>query len=342
MTTLTTAHSSDRVTDSPVAYGESSRCYAIYRHHVQSEIPLPVEPVPPSENPMPDWVIRRASSRSPILDLDLPVVAGIFCEHGSPISLRSDVSDGHWIRISRVGLFHITSDFRCVHVYPDPDVDDQVLGLVLAYQISIFILYRLGYPCIHASAVVTPDGAAVFLGPKGQGKSTIAAAMLRNGTALLTDDALPLRKEGNRIYGVPSLPIMKLWADSATCALALHEELPDLAPGFEKKLVTLDNRQRYADVPAPIRAVYVVSRCEPGTTGGREITVEAVGAREGFAALFRHTSSHTLLRSDEVAPLVALYAQLATQAPVRHLTFPSGFEYQEATCKRVLADLESV
>jgi hypothetical protein len=66
------------------------------------------------------------------------------------------------------------------------------------------LLRVLGRVQLHGAAVVSERCAAVFLGEKGAGKSTIALAMGRMGASVLADDQLILRVDdrGVRVSGV--------------------------------------------------------------------------------------------------------------------------------------------
>jgi hypothetical protein len=318
-----------------------SHCYAIYGMHVQSDIRLPVVPLPSGDTRPPHLVFRLSEPGRSAPEPEGPVVARSYCEHGDLIGVRSLGPGGNWIQIPGIGMFHIAPNARHVNVYPEAEVEEQILGLVLAGQISIFILYQMGYPCLHASAVLTERGAIAFLGPKGQGKSTMAASFLRRGASLLTDDALPLKQQEDGIYGIPSLPIMKLWRETARCALQLKEELPNLAADLEKKLLTLDGRFQYAPAPARLRAVYVLARYDPVTTDGAAITIQPLRPREAFAAILAQITGSRLLQPAEGPCFLTLYTRLLAQAPVRQLRFPSGFEHEEAVHAQIGADLEA-
>src|SRR6185436_71718 len=110
-------------------------------------------------------------------------------------------------------------DARRVRAYLEDGVDQQAVGLALVGPVLLFMRHKLGNPSLHASAVLTDHGAAVFLGPSGQGKSSMAASFLRDGAVLLTDDALPLQAREEGIFGLPGVPFMKLWNETAVCAL---------------------------------------------------------------------------------------------------------------------------
>ncbi len=58
----------------------------------------------------------------------------------------------------------------------------------------------------HSGAVDVDGEAIAFIAPSMGGKSTMTDVFLRRGHPLITDDILPLRREGERILCAPSFP----------------------------------------------------------------------------------------------------------------------------------------
>jgi hypothetical protein len=228
-------------------------------------------------------------------------------------------------------------------VYPDPRMDPWTIGLVLMSQVSAFVLHQLGQFVLHASALVTEQGAIAFLGPKGRGKSTMAAYFLARGAALLTDDALPLREHRGAVLAGPGLPLLKIGDRTGRSTLGLgHDQLHPLTENLDKKLFVLDDRFRFAREAAPLRALYVLNRVPAsGSPASSTPVVEPLSQREGVAALLAQTSLGALLAPAEAARLLVFYARLVQQAPVWRLTYASGREHQPVVYDRVMAQLSS-
>lgn len=249
--------------------------------------------------------------------------------------------DHMWLWHEDIGFVHVGPGGCVAHVYPDTEtIDEQTLRLLLIGLASTYIMHLRGYPCLHASAVVTPRGAIAFLGPKGQGKSTMAAGFLRQGAALLTDDILPLTFCGDGLHALPSLPIMKLWDQSVEHALSVEDELPNLAPAFDKKLFMLDERFEFAQSSSPLRALYILNRYDPAAQQRTDVTIAAMPQRDALMALFAQTTLKPYLSSVEMARLIPIYQKLLRQAAVRVVSFPSGFEHQDVVHERMRADIE--
>jgi hypothetical protein len=308
--------------------------------HVESDVPLPVAPVSPAVPCVPTWVIRRAGAATPCPPPPGPAVGAIRCCHSTVQAVCYAGESGDLIWQRAVGAFHIAPDARRVDVYPDSGVDPDLLGLALAGLVAVFVLRKLGYPCLHASAVTTGKGTVAFLGPHGQGKSTMAACFLRRGATLVTDDALPLRSLADGVYAGPGVPMMKLWRDSADCSLHLSGELPNLTPAVEKKRVALEGRYPFAQEPRRLQRIYVLDRYDPGSAGRTDVTLQALRPRDGVAALLGHTSGSAFIQPIEAARLLPLYTRLVAQSPVSVVRFPDGYEYQESVYQALMTDLE--
>ncbi|HEX5501670.1 MAG TPA: hypothetical protein VFW96_03555, partial [Thermomicrobiales bacterium] len=317
----------------------------LYGLRVDSELRLPgvAEIRAAGGAPPADLTLRRAAPGQAAPAPDGPAVAGLACHapchNGALVVLVHRGPGGTWFWHEAVGTVHLAPGAREAAVYPEPGAGERALGLALVGEVLPCALYQRGYPCLHASAVLSEAGAIAFLGASGQGKSTLAAGFLRRGAALLTDDVLPLMALDGGIHALPGPPLMKLWRQTARCALALTEELPALAPTVEKRLLALDGRYAAARTPARLRALYLLQRYDPRAAGRQDIVIDTLRGGTALAALRMQTFGGALLRPDEEAPLLPLYARLLAQAPLRVLRYPDGYEHQEAVHARLLADL---
>ena len=320
------------------AQGETRR-YSLYGLSVSSEFCLPVEPLETVPGVDAQLTIRYAGPEWSAPLPDGPAVAWAPCEVHGMDTLVSRGPGGVWIWHRSIGTCHVSPDIRRVDVYPVENVDEDALGLALVGPVVLYVLHRLGTPTLHATAVVTPSGTAAFLGPQGRGKSTMSASFLIRGATLLTDDALPLQCVDGVIFGMPGLPIMKLWRQTAECTLALGDGLPNLMKNCEKKLLRVDSRFSFAQRAERVQAVYMLARYDPIAEGRTDTTLTPVSGRDALALLLSQTSNRSYLLPADEARLLPVYGRLVGQAGVRVLGYPSGFEHQGAVYERVMADL---
>jgi hypothetical protein len=325
-----------------------SQTYTLYGLTVRSDLRLPIAAELRSAAPA-DVTVRCVRTPGAAPMPDGPVVwedrCPAACHDGAVFARVHRGPGGAWIWKDGVGTCHVGPDAREVDVYPAPGADDGALGLMLLGPVSALVLQRFGTPSLHACAVLTNDGATngraiAFLGRPGQGKSTLAATFVRRGASLVTDDVLPLSIRDETVLGVPGPPMMKVWHETAEGALGIPDGLPSLTATLDKKLFALDGRYATARQPEPLRAIYLLDRYDPVVAGRANVEVRPIPVRDGLATLVAHTARGELLRPAEMARHLPLYARLVAQAPVRVLSYPSGFEHQQPVYERVLAELE--
>lgn len=111
--------------------------------------------------------------------------------------------EGVFFNSRKIALFLIKSEKEIIFD-PYPNVDPQLLRLSLLGPAMAIVLSLRGYLVLHASAVRVGEGVVAFVGPKGAGKSTTAAALSRNGCDIVTDDMLVVDFTG----GAPPLAVM--------------------------------------------------------------------------------------------------------------------------------------
>lgn len=317
--------------------------YLMFGLRVVSEFDLPV---PKSLDQYSDSDMRFITG-TPTETVAVPAVAPTSefrcgcAQHNGAVVLRIHREDGHsWVWRDSVGTCHVSPDGRTVSFISDPDVavDQRLLGFFLAGLVATFALHQRGLACLHASAIRTDCGAIAFLGPKGQGKSTMAAGFLKGGATLLTDDILPLQASDDGVYGLPGVPIMKLWDESVEHALSVDDKLPNIHDLLEKKLFTLDERFAFATHPSRLQAMYILDRFDPAERGNADITIRRVSQREGLIALVAQASLQPYVSATDIATLLPVLAKVASQAPLRVVNYPNGFAHQATVQQHILED----
>lgn len=202
----------------------------------------------------------------------------------------------------------------------------RLLGPVLSYWLE-----RLGIPALHASAVRIGAGAVVFLAQSGGGKSSLAAALLQAGAALLTDDVLPVEEVDGTFLARPGYPQMRLEPDTAG-RLGPAAGLAPVSPDDSKLHVPVD---RFCDTALPLSALYVVER-RPGPP-----EVLPLSRRDALRELVRHSFSPYVVEAAGLQPRrLDLFARLVRQVPVRRLHCPEGLDRLESNVKTLLRRID--
>lgn len=159
-------------------------------------------------------------------------------------------------------------------------------GLVLALAFQ-------GVFCLHASAVLGPEGAVVFAGPSGAGKSTLAARLAATGgLPRLADDILPFRADPAGAFALPHFPQLKL--------PATEQYPPGAAPAV------------------PVARLYVLAACDPGAP----VVARPLAPSVAALAVCGQAVATRLFTARLLARLVPFAADLVAGARVRELSYP--------------------
>lgn len=236
---------------------------------------------------------------------------------GDPAAPRSYTSQAGQFRIHwrNVGTFLIRHG-REIVVAPEPGVEDALIRLFFLGPVLAILLQQRGVLVLHAS-VVSVDGFVVgFMGEKGWGKSTTAAALNARGHALVADDILAITLGSDGIAMVqPGPPHFKLWPEAAAASFGDNpESLSRLHSQIEK-------RERLANTcfieqPLPLRHLYLLER-------GNQLESISMPPAAALLALVRHSYLSGIMKSiDGLNANFRQCAQLAERIPVSALKRP--------------------
>jgi len=249
--------------------------------------------LPPSEfHGAPDVLIETAQTlpRAEVERLSAP---------GGPIENVIRFSDqAASVLFLQIARFTVEGGSRIV-VEPIEGTSASTWRLPLLGSVMAFLLEQRGRLALHAGAVEMPDAdgapvACAFAADKGQGKSTLGAALSLAGYPLFCDDVLALeppegdsRLPPNALVGFGS---MKLVPDAVRGVLgASPDALPRVAPELEG-LDVVDKRYFMAPLAKrsrPLRHVFLLASHDD--VARQEIELRPLSPQEALVQLFPHT-----------------------------------------------------
>jgi hypothetical protein len=191
------------------------------------------------------------------------------------------------------------------------DTATYLLGPVLG------ILLRLrGVTCLHASAVAFGETAVAFVGSEGAGKSTTAAALARQGHAILSDDVVALAEHDGSFFVHPAYPYLCLWPESVESLYGSPDALPKFSANYEKRFLSLGRQElRFAARALPLAAIYILG----DRRGDPAPLVEELAPQKAFLALVANTFATNTLDNGMRAKEFEILARLAPSVPIRAL-----------------------
>ncbi len=211
---------------------------------------------------------------------------GYRCDDSGSIRCLKATADEILLSLGGVGAALIRNGCD-ITVEPAPGVEERVLRLFILGPTLGVLLHQRGLLVLHASVVELEGGAVAFLGWKGSGKSTTAAALCERGHALVSDDVLVVAVDGApEPVALPGVPQLKLWPDALLSLGNDPTMLPLLHPAFEKR--ACQPTQRIWQAPLPLRHIYVLDV-------GSALQITPVCGQTAFAELVRHSYASRFL-----------------------------------------------
>ena len=202
----------------------------------------------------------------------------------------------------------------------DDQVSDNTLEHLLVDQIWPRIIAHRGELVLHAAGVSTPEGAILFVGPSGRGKSTLAASLHQRGFALLGDDAMVISAADGEARCSAVYRSLRLFPDSIATLFEEPVRLSEVSDYTDKENVHLPLPEQSDDAQR-VRAIFFLNPDEDHAGA----SVEAVSPGNACMRLVEH--SFWLDPTD-----IALTARKLTSASalaggvrVYHLSYPRDY-----------------
>jgi hypothetical protein len=172
------------------------------------------------------------------------------------------------------------------------------------------LLHQRGLLPVHGSAIEIHGSAVLFVGPSGQGKSTLAGGFHQLGYQIIADDVCVVSTANGDLTSVyPGFPRLKLWSDTLAKLGKNPEGLRKIIPSMEKRHLPLE--QGFCATPRPLNRIYELT-----TSDTQEFNLIRLQGIEKLTPLMDHTYRPEFLFGAERKKLH--FAQCA--AAVRHAT----------------------
>lgn len=199
------------------------------------------------------------------------------------------------------------------------------------------LLHQRGFFTLHASAVAVNGGAIAFVGAKGAGKSTTAAALHVRGHPLIADDVVAVMLDGTgQPFVIPGYPAFKLWSEAVSALDETPETLPRLHPLADKRVRPATHG--FARAPVPLRAIYALadgSMQEAIPLPPQAAFVETVS--HSYAQRFLGSTGATPIHLHQCANLVGAAPIYRLERPYELATLPELARFVEAHAARSLS-----
>jgi len=277
----------------------------------------------------PDWTLTVTTSPAPDAPLGEPLGED---KVDQGVMVRSYVTPrGFRLVYEDTGVFDITAEGREVRWYRPESADLEAGRLDVLGRVLALALHASGWLSLHGSAVAMADGAVAFLAPKGNGKSTLAFALMRAGAALMTDDTVVIGS-GSPATVRPGVQSVRLFQDSAAWLSA-----PAPIAGTSDVKATFgqlsDDARRLTR--APLAALYLLESVPAGTIA-EPLERQRLDGPEAVFGLLGQTKIGALLGGSEAPIVFASVVALAEGSAIYKLRVTRDYEQLGTVVERIM------
>jgi hypothetical protein len=311
---------------------------------VESELPVDGLPGCPGDRTpgrTPDWTVapgQPAGGGAPPQWLHTWHAPG-----GQPVMAVARQGGRYLLEFFDLARFVIDFDEHRIEAIGAAGCTPATLAHLLLDQVLPRAVCHEGRMVVHASAVGLGDGRAVaFTGVSGRGKSTLAAAFLRAGHRLLSDDCLLLENVSGRVCALPAYGSLRLWEDSADALFSVSEQgrlnAAQMAH-YSRKRVLRPAAEAVGDGDGrlPLEALFLLA--PPAEAGDDAVRIEPAGGMDAIMALVEAQFALDVSDQEAIRRGFEAVKRVAGGAPVFRLRFPRRYDRLPGVVDKVMTAL---
>lgn len=293
--------------------GSSMRPLVQHLYGIRIRTPWQIRGVPVHDS---EWDVEFVADQRDVLDRAAEYIPD---EQKTRWAQYAPLPDGSaYRRWSNLFEFLVTADARRIYARAVSGVDVEAMLAYLLVDALSFSMVRLGWEPLHATAVLTDRGVVAFLGNSGDGKSTLAALLVRHGCKLVTDDMLVLVRERRGWLAQPGPPRLKLYRAMADHLFGWARDRVAMNADTTKLIIPLDTPRFTAEAHA-VRAVYLLSQQvddEP-----RVPVIRRLSPAAAFPHLLAHTAGHYPSERPRLRRQFEFATMVVREIPIKTLSY---------------------
>lgn len=179
-----------------------------------------------------------------------------------------------WLYIPKIARFMVLGGNEIL-IDPLSGVDEDSLRVFLLGSCIGALLMQRNFLVLRGCAIRFGNHSLLCLGDSAAGKSTLAAALMRRGHSLLSDDIVAIDREN---HAIPGFPHIKLWRNVVDMMEISTAPLRRVRANIEKYQLPLN--EHFHPTRLPIRWIYILQ-----THARPEFSLESISGIERFTVL---------------------------------------------------------
>ena len=252
---------------------------------------------------------------------------GVYYHHGE---------NNLFIKWEQLGSYNVLNGKKII-VDPNPGISpsDTKMTVPLLGTISAIALHQQGLAVLHGGAVLINDQAVLFLGDKGEGKSTMIGFLMKQRFPVISDDICPISfRPGTSASILPSFPKIKLWPNSMEYLGRDPEKYERVHPDFSKRNISIG--ESFFNEATRVKKIIVLATAP-------EVKFEQIKGLNAIKEIMPHMIINRFADKQPKSLQSSVYSQLTNivkNIPVRKLTRPRDLELLPALAE-IIADTET-
>lgn len=224
------------------------------------------------------------------------------------------------LKFEQIGSYLITAG-KNVIITPDEPVNHETLLLPILGTIMAMALQQRGCITLHGSAILMDENVTIFLGNKGEGKSTLAACLASQGFPLLSDDVCAMDyANGQNLSIRPAFPRIRLNPDVLLHMGNNPDLYPQVHPHVPKRIRNMD--EEFCSSAKPVGSICVLET-------GDKFKLERINGMDAVKEILTHMLINRFPENQPLDLREEIFSQVAyltKSVPVYRLTRPKDLE----------------
>jgi hypothetical protein len=162
------------------------------------------------------------------------------------------------LTIPSVAQYHVCGGNE-ISIFSERDTDPSDIRAFLLNAVLALLVHQRGLLPLYATTIRMHGMTAAFVGRPASGKSTLAAALMRRGHEVLSDDITIVDPTAPEPLVLPSIPTIKLWRDALEALNIPIDGLRKNRDAHEKYVYPTVRSQIDADVPVRLDRIYMLN-----------------------------------------------------------------------------------
>lgn len=244
--------------------------------------------------------------------------------------------DSHLLRFSKHIEFEVSLDLTHVQIYCSTNVSFEYVCHALVDQLLPRVVAHFGNLVLHGSGVLSENGAILFLGDSGWGKSTIAHNLGEGGMSLISDDCLILSADGcnhDSAYCIPTYPSLRLRKDTITRNYPGGVPIDSTVISEAGKLRIPVSGFSKGDFSKEIRIQHILFLSEPSSVG--EISISDIPSRVAVVELVNNCFRLDVNDVKQTESLFSIAANIVEKTNVLRISYPHDYSRLSEVADRI-------